>query len=217
MPVLLNSMDLPLSHLWLPARKPSKHVVVALHGLGDSAQGYLWIQDAFGIDSLDYLLLTAPDSYYTGFSWYDIGADSLPGIDRSRKLLGETFQILKQNGYAPERTFLFGFSQGCLMTMEFGTRHPDRLAGYIGVSGYTISPEALLRELNPAVNQGDWLITHGTQDELLPIGVTRVQIRALKDGGFKIDYREYPKTHTMDPQRELPDIQEWISARIDRA
>jgi len=207
-------MDLPLSHTWLPARKPSQQVVVVLHGLGDSAEGYFWIQDAFDIDSVDYLLLTAPDSYFTGFSWYDIGPNSLPGIVRSRNLLGETFRILKQNGYAPDHTVLFGFSQGCLMTMEFGARHSDRLAAYVGVSGYTISPESLLQELNPEVNHGDWLITHGTQDELLPIRVTREQMRILKTGGFQIDYREYSKTHTMDPQRELPDIRNWIASRL---
>jgi predicted esterase len=39
-------MKLPLSHLWFPARTPSKQLVVVLHGLGDSAKGFLWLQDA---------------------------------------------------------------------------------------------------------------------------------------------------------------------------
>jgi phospholipase/carboxylesterase len=101
-----------------------------------------------------------------------------------------------------------------MMTLEFGSRHSTALAGYVGISGYCISPEGILREMNPATNNGNWLITHGTRDELLPVEVTRAQIKKLNDAGFAIDYREYPKTHTIDPERELPDIREWLSRRI---
>ena len=206
-------MKLPLSHIWLPARNSTKQLVVVLHGLGDSARGLLWLQDELDIDSFDYLLLNAPEPYYSGYRWYDIGEDSLTGIVRSRNILGEVFAVTKQEGYLPERTFLLGFSQGSLMTLEFGSRHTDRLAGYVGISGYSIDPEAVLKDLNPEVNHGDWLITHGTQDEILPVESTRAQMKFLRDGGFKMDYREYPKPHTVDFDRELPEIRNWIADR----
>src|SRR6266404_6218049 len=104
-------MDLPLSHIWLPATQSGKKVMVVLHGLGDSAEGFLWIQNAFAIDSLDYLLLNAPGPYYTGFSWYDLPPHQNPGIANSGKLLNEVFTQLERDGYAADRTFLFGFSQ----------------------------------------------------------------------------------------------------------
>jgi phospholipase/carboxylesterase len=207
-------MKLPLSHVWLPAKTPSKQLLVVLHGLGDSARGFLWLQEALDIDSLDYLLLNAPEPYYSGYRWYDI-EHPLSGIVRSRNVLGDVFAVLRQEGYPPEKTSLLGFSQGCLMTLEFGARHSDRLAAYVGISGYTINPRELLKDLNPKVNHGDWLITHGTQDEILPVGVTRSQIKILRDGGFKLDYREYAKTHTLDLERELPDIRNWIADRTE--
>src|SRR6267154_2157794 len=139
-------MKLPLDHLWLPAITPSNQLVIVLHGLGDSANGFLWLQDELAIDSLNYLLLTGPDRYYSGFQWYDIESNQLSGITRSRKILAEVFAATKLEGYLPDQTFLLGFSQGCLMTLEFGARHADRLAGYVGVSGYTIDPEALVRD-----------------------------------------------------------------------
>ena len=207
-------MKLPLTHLWLPAKNPSKQLLVVLHGLGDSARGFLWLQEALGIDSLNYLLLNAPETYYSGYRWYDI-ENPLPGIARSRNILAEVFAVLSREGHPPEKTSLLGFSQGCLMTLEFGARHSDRLAAYVGISGYSINPKALLNDLNPKVNQGDWLITHGTKDEILPVETTRSQIQILRDGGFKIDYREYPKTHTLDFERELPDIRNWIAGRTE--
>ena len=206
-------MNLGLTHVWQQARLSTKQLVVVLHGRGDSARGFLWLQEALALEALDFLLLTAPNPYDVGFSWYDLPPNQLPGIVQSRRLLDEALTQTENNGYLPERTFLFGFSQGCLMTLEFGARHARRLGGYIGISGYAYDPEALLRELNPEVNQGDWLITHGTEDEMLPVASTREQIRRLNTGGFRIDYREFRKAHTIDAERELPEIREWMQSR----
>ena len=207
-------MKLPLTHIWQPAYETSQSLVVVLHGLGDSANGFTWLQEELGIDTLNFLLLNAPTPYYVGFSWYDLFPHQLPGIVESRKLLEGVFNETQQHGYPPEKTFLFGFSQGCLMTLEFGARHQHRLAGYVGISGYSIDPDALVRGLNPAVNRGGWLVTHGLYDELIPVEKVREQIKVLKEGGFSIDYREYAKSHTIDPQRELPEIREFIRRLI---
>ncbi|HYR82728.1 MAG TPA: serine esterase [Terriglobia bacterium] len=209
-------MNLPLVYLWQAARVPTKQVVVVLHGRGDSHEGMSWLQDALAIDTLNFLLLTAPNRYYTGFSWYSLPPRQLPGILQSRKVLGQVFEELKRSGYAPEQTLLMGFSQGCLLTLEFGARHPDRLAGYIGISGYSYDPRMLLEEMNQKANSGDWLVTHGTQDEILPVENTRAQISILIDGGFRIDYREYRKAHTIDIEIELPEIRDWLMARLPR-
>jgi phospholipase/carboxylesterase len=208
-------VGLTLDHVWLPAPRGARQLVVVLHGLGDSTEGFLWIQEAFAIDSLDYLLVNAPTPYYTGFSWYDLPPNQAAGISNSRKLLHEVFIQIEHLGYPPERTFLFGFSQGCLMTLEFGARYPRRLAGYVGISGYSTDPEALLREMNPEVNRGDWLITHGLDDEVLPVTTTRSQMQFFNERGFRIDYREYRKPHTIDIRRELPEVRDWLRQRAE--
>jgi phospholipase/carboxylesterase len=206
-------MDLPLTHIWQPAVSKSQKLLIVLHGLGDSVEGFHWLQEELGIDPLNYLLLNAPEPYYTGYSWYDI-QDPLPGIERSRQVLARVLEQTEREGYAPGQTFLFGFSQGCLMTLEFGARHSSALAGYIGISGYCYSPEAILQQMNPAANNGNWLITHGTKDELLPVEVTRAQIKKFNAAGFAIDYREYSKAHTIDPEREIGDIRGWLASRV---
>jgi phospholipase/carboxylesterase len=207
-------MNLPLDHIWLTAPQPANKLMVVLHGLGDSAEGFLWIQEALAMDSLDYLLLNAPTPYYTGFAWYDLPPNQNPGIARSRRLLDEVFTELEREGYGAERTLLLGFSQGCLMTLEFGARYRRRLGGYIGISGYSTDPEKLLQEMNPEVNRGGWLVTHGIDDEVLPVITTRAQMKFFNERGFKIDYREYMKSHTIDMRRELPDIREWVTDRL---
>lgn len=184
-----------------------------LHGQGGSAEDFRTLQSDLGIDGLHYLLLNGSATYYNGFRWFNWDGDPRADVVRSRALLADVFSATEQAGYAPAHTFLLGFSQGCLMVLEFGARHHRAFAGYIGISGFVLDPPALLQNLNGAVNVGNWLVTHGTQDEVVPIEKTRAQIQTLIKGGFKIDYREYSEGHDIDRQRELPEIREWMRTR----
>jgi predicted esterase len=49
---------------------------------------------------------------------------------------------------------------------------------------------------------------------VIPVEKKRAQIQMLRDGGFNIDYREYPKAHTVAFGQELPDIRSWITRRL---
>src|SRR5262245_25678606 len=118
-------MDLPLTHIWQPSIDKSQRLMIVLHGLGDSSEGFHWLQEELDIGSFNYLLLNAPDLYYTGYSWYDIDAPRT-GIERSRRVLAAVIEQTQREGYRPDQTFLFGFSQGCLMTLEFGSRYSGR-------------------------------------------------------------------------------------------
>ena len=189
-------------------------MLVVLHGRGDSPAGFTWLQGQLNIDGLNVLLLQAPDDYYGGYSWYGMPPDQLPGIQRSRVLLDQVFQQITKSGFPADRCLLFGFSQGCLMTLEFGSRFFLPLAGYIGISGYAYDPDLILKEASKAVMLAPWLITHGTQDEVISVETTRAQMKTLIAGGFKIEYREYEKTHTIDDQKELPYLEAWIRERM---
>jgi len=189
----------------------SRRLLVVLHGLGDSAAGYEWMPPVLGLPWLNYLLVNAPDEYYGGFSWYDLAGDPEPGVLRSRQLLNRLLDDLAHRGFPSEETALFGFSQGCLMTLETGLRYPHRLAALVGVSGYVLDPHKLLQELSPAASQLRILVTHGTMDPLIPCAATRQRIEVLRSGGVPIEWREFPKAHTIDDQQELPLIRRFLT------
>jgi phospholipase/carboxylesterase len=194
----------------IPAEKKSRRLMVVLHGLGDSMEGYRWLPPSLQLPWLNCLLVNAPDSYYTGFSWYDIYDNPAPGIERSRKLLVELLDDTRAKGFPTEETILFGFSQGCLMAIEIGARYPHLLAGVIGVSGYVHEPERLVREFSPQAAQQRFLITHGTLDPLIPIASVRPQIELLRRAGLKIDWREFPKAHTIAGEEELSALRDFV-------
>ena len=179
------------------AEAEAKDLLVVLHGLGDSMEGYRWVPQMLNMPRLNVLLVNAPDAYYGGFSWYDYAADAGPGVERSYRLLEGLLNDLREKGFATERTVMFGFSQGCLMSMETGVRYGGRLAGIIGVSGYVHEPRRLLGLASPVAREQRFLITHGTDDPLIPFREARQQYDELSAAGLQIAFRSYKKVHTI--------------------
>ena len=197
----------------IPAeQRESRRLMVMLHGLGDSIEGYRWLPEAMGLPWLNYLLVNAPDEYYGGYSWYDFAHDPLPGITRSRELLFQLLDSSRAQGFPTEQTTLGGFSQGCLMSLEVGLRYPHQLAGILGISGYVSQPDKLLRELPPTAKQQRLLITHGTLDPIVPFARTREHVNLLKAAGLKVEWHEFVKAHTIAGEDELEVIRHFVRA-----
>jgi phospholipase/carboxylesterase len=184
--------------------------MVVLHGLGDSMEGYRWLPQLMRLPWLNYLLVNAPDEYYGGFSWYDYAGNPEPGVRRSRQLLFESLDRQRDAGFPTESTFMFGFSQGCLMTIEMGLRYPHQFLGLIGISGYAFQPERLVKELSARATQQRFLLTHGTRDSLIAIAPVRSQIALLKSAGAQIEWHEFQKEHTIAGESELSVIREFV-------
>jgi phospholipase/carboxylesterase len=199
------------SELIPAAGKDSRRLMIMLHGLGDSLEGYRWLPEAMNLPWLNYLLVNAPDEYFGGWSWFDVN-DLAPGVQRSRKLLFDLLDDLRARGFPTEQTTLAGFSQGCLMSVEVALRYPHRFAGVVGISGWVYAPDKAVKELSPVAREQRLLLTHGISDPLVPIEKVRPQIPLLKAAGIRIEWREFPKVHTIHGEVELAVIREFVRA-----
>ena len=201
--------NLALENIFIPSKVPSKKLMIILHGRGDSSDGFVGLPPYLDMDDMNYILFDAPFEYFTGLSWYQLPPDQLPGIDYSSKLLTEVLDVLFKEQFNAHESFLFGFSQGSLLTFEFGARYHKVLAGYIAISGYIYDTQALLREMKSDVIESNWLCTHGTQDTVLPFEISRNQLQELEDGGFEVEFKSYNKEHNIDAD-ELKMISQWM-------
>jgi len=208
-----RNKNLPLTNIFIPSKIASKKLMVILHGRGDSSRGFTFLPSYLNMDDMNYLLLDAPYSYYGGFSWYDLPPNQLEGIAHSSAILADILDSLFEEEFNAHESFLFGFSQGALLTFEFGARYEKVLAGYIAVSGYIYDADKLLQEMNPNVNTSNWLCTHGTYDGVLPFNTSKAQIETLQNGGFDITFKSYPKDHTI-AEDELMMLAEWIKNKL---
>jgi phospholipase/carboxylesterase len=200
-----------------PARESdSKALMVVLHGLGDSTAGYQWMPSVLGLPWMNYLLVNAPDAYYGGFSWFDFAGDFRPGVERSRKSLIELLDAQRTKGFPTAETTLFGFSQGCLMTIDVGLRYPHVFAGLVGISGFVFEPQELERQLSPVAREQRLLVTHGTADTMVPLQHTEPAIKILKSAGINIEWHVLEKEHTIAGEEEIDVIRRFIEAGYRR-
>jgi len=204
---------LELDNLFIPSKVPSKKLMIILHGRGDSSDGFVGLPPFLDIPEMNYILFDAPFEYFTGHSWYQLPPDQLPGIEYSSTLLTKDLDTLFSGEFNAEESFLFGFSQGSLLTFEFGARYHKVLAGYIAISGYIYDEKKLLEDMNKDVNANNWLCTHGTQDNVLAFETSKEQVVALQDGGFNIEFKAYDKDHSIDKD-EIEMISQWIKERL---
>lgn len=201
------------SHRFAAAEEPSSRLAIVLHGLGDSSGGFVWMPKEMELPWLNYLLINAPNPYtFDGFSWYEID-NPQPGIETGRALLRDLFAELEEQGWESRDILLFGFSQGCVMSIDFSLRWDKPLAGVVGVSGYVWLHDGWENEIVPQAREREWLVTHGMYDPLLPLERTKAQVDKLVNQGLKIEWHEFGKDHTIDMFKELPLIREWIRKR----
>lgn len=201
--------NLALNNIFIPSKIPSKKLMIILHGRGDSSEGFTSLPSFLNIDTMNYLLLDAPFEYFTGFSWYQLPPKQLPGIEYSSKVLSTILDELFEEKFNADESFLFGFSQGSLLTFEFGARYHKVLAGYIAISGYIYDADKLLKDMNQNVKNAKWLCTHGTHDPVLPFETSKEQVKTLQDSGFEIEFKSYKKDHSID-REELSMIAKWM-------
>ncbi len=205
-----------LASVYLPAPRPSEggaeteKLIVVLHGLGDSVEGYRFLPQVMGMPEVSYLLVNAPDSYFTGYSWFDIYGDLAPGIIRSRKLLTSLLGQLRGQNRKPENIALFGFSQGCVMVADTALRYPLPLAGVVGVSGFVFFMEEYPQAFSSVAAKQNFLFTHGSHDSMLDSKVTHQQVEALQKMGIRAEWAEFAKDHTIDMEEEVPMIRHFL-------
>jgi phospholipase/carboxylesterase len=207
---------------FIPASDPqSRHLMVVLHGLGDSMDGYRWLPPMLGLPWMNYLLVNAPEPHFDGFSWFGICWEgpqkgAVPAeVDRSRQQLFEVLDAQHVAGFAREKMFLFGFSQGCLMTWETALFYPHALAGLVGISGWPHDPHT--RAWSPVARSQQLLVSHGMHDPLIPFAAVRAAVAALREAGMGVEWREFAKVHTIAGEEELRVIREFLRERAGRA
>jgi phospholipase/carboxylesterase len=206
--------NLPLENIFIPSKISSKKLIIVLHGRGDSSEGFANLPSLLDIPEMNYLLLDAPFEYMTGFSWYQLPPNQLPGIEYSINILTKILDELFEEQFKASESFLFGFSQGSLLTFEFGARYHKVLAGYIAISGYIYDAKRLIIDMNQEVIKSNWLCTHGIYDNVLEFNTSKNQVDTLKENGFNVDFKSYEKDHSINMD-ELNMISKWIKDIIN--
>lgn len=196
--------------------------VIVLHGLG--ADGNDFVPVARMMDAgvaVRYVFPSAPmmpvtiNNGYVMRAWYDIRNGDLTqredegGLRSAMAAIDGLIAREVERGVPADRIVLMGFSQGCAMTLMTGLRHPARLAGLIGLSGYLPLADRTEAERNPANQKTPIFLAHGKVDPVVPFARAVASRDLLKQLGYRVDWHEYPIPHSVSPE-EIADIEAFL-------
>lgn len=171
-------------------------LVIFLHGYGSDGNDLIGIGDALAqhLPNTTFLSPNAPQrcaNNPTGYQWSPI-----PWLDGSSEELARQGQaesvdllnawldeVALNEGIGPERTIIFGFSQGTMMALHVGPRRAAPFAGIVGFSGRLLDPELLEAEMQ---SKPPVLLVHGDSDDMVPPASLPEAADALAKAGFEV-------------------------------
>ena len=202
--------------------------VIWLHGLGADGSDFEAIVPELQLPAdlaLRFVFPHAPERAVTVNSgmqmraWYDVDPSSpLSGGDDIRESAQAVAQLLdeqRNQGIASDRIILAGFSQGGVVALHLGLRHPQRLAGIMGLSTYLHDPERLTEELDLANIDTPILLAHGLMDPMIPITRAITSREALISLNYRVEWHEYSMGHQVCME-EIQDISSWLTRCLTR-
>jgi len=206
-----------------PATAPRASVII-LHGLGADGTDFLPMADELDLAAVGpvrYLMPRAPVRRVTinggqpMRAWYDLlGVDLVKredeaGLRDSMQQVGQLIEREVARGVPASRIVLAGFSQGCAIALGAGLRHPERLAGLVGMSGYVPLADTSAAERHPASQGLPVFLAHGRSDGIVPLARGTAGRDLLQGLGCDVEWHDYPMEHSVCME-EVVALNRWL-------
>ena len=213
-----------LATIELETRPNPDAAVIWMHGLGADGSDFVPLVDELdllGERGIRFVFPHAPMRPVTinggavMRAWYDIVGSDLTnrgdeaGIRDSQQRIEQLIAREKSRGIAASRLLLAGFSQGGVVALQTGLRHPERLAGIMALSTYLALPQALATEADAANADVPIFMAHGTGDSMIRPEWAETSRRALQAQGYPVEWHTYPMQHSVCIE-EVRDIGAWL-------
>jgi phospholipase/carboxylesterase len=187
--------------LYIPEDYGTKYdgapLALMLHGAGGNARS--GISHFLGLADEAGLILLAPES--RGRTWDVLVGGYGPDVEFIERALEQTFDRLAVDG---DKLAVAGFSDGASYSLSIGLTNGDLFTHVIAFSPGFASPAAYRGK--PPI-----FVSHGTRDEVLPIGKTsRRIVPELERKGYEVRYREFDGPHTV-PKSVAREALEWFT------
>lgn len=213
-------MDEPLDCLELATGADPVGTVIWMHGLGADAHDFEPIVPMLPLAKpLRFVFPNAPVRPVTingGMpmrAWYDIDPRSpLSGDADIRASAAQVAALVDreiEHGMPARRITLAGFSQGGVIALHLGLRHPDRLAGIMALSTYLHDHEHLTDEVSFASIDVPIFMAHGVADPMIPVTRAITSREVLLRHNYQVEWHEYAMGHQVCPE-EIRDISRWL-------
>ena len=201
-----------LDCITLEPDSPATACVIWMHGLGADGNDFVPIVPELNLPTghgVRFVFPNAPtmpvtiNGGYVMRAWYDIVSAELDkradegGVRSSQALIEELIADQRSKGIAADRILLAGFSQGGVIALQTGLRHPEKLAGIMALSTYLACADSLGVEASAANRQIPLFMVHGSMDPVIPVALAKLSKARLETHGYKVEWHEYGMPHSV--------------------
>lgn len=203
---------------------PPAATLIVLHGLGADGNDFVPICDELDLTAIGPVRFVFPhapvrpvtiNGGHAMRAWYDIlglggrSPEDEPGLRQSIADIEALLAREQARGVPASRTVLMGFSQGCAMSLLAGLRHPSRLAGIVGLSGYLPLADTLAAERSAANADVPVFMAHGRHDDVVNIARGQQARDTLAGLGYGVEWHDYAMPHSVCAE-EVSDLNAWL-------
>jgi phospholipase/carboxylesterase len=185
---------------WGPASKATpRQLVILCHGLGADAFDLIDLAPSWQHACPDALFASvhAPFQHDSGFGrqWWSV-ADRSPPVTEAGARTAATYlhgfieAELHRLALPGDAYAIMGFSQGAMISLFTGLRHPIAPRAILAFSGALIAPETLAAELT---NRAPVLLVHGEADEAVSVTRSHDAEAALRAAGVPVEAHYIPR------------------------
>ena len=167
-----------------------KQLVVLLHGYGADGKDLIAIGQQWQalLPDAAFVAPNAPEpcgQAPMGKQWFALTMrdpnERWVGVNKAQPALDAFLDAeLASHGLSDDKLALVGFSQGTMMALHVGLRRRRPLAAIVGFSGTLVGPEHLVAPTRPP----PILLTHGSNDEVIPADAMFIAAEELADAGI---------------------------------
>lgn len=191
-------------------------LILLLHGVGSNEKDLFSFADKlpakYLVVSLQAPIKIGPNQY----AWYQVDfSTGKPVYDPNQAeesrlaILQFLTDLNKEHPYQTSDVILCGFSQGAIMSFSVALMSPERIKGIAAMSGRILQEAKRNYVPNGSIKTMKVFLSHGLNDQVLPISHARESKQFLEGIGMQLSYHEYEEGHTIN-QRMLSDFISWL-------
>lgn len=201
-------------------------LIVAIHGYGDRMSAYVGTASQFCPEGAIGLYPESPFPFENegsiGWTWW-LWADSASGLSQQSTKEQSINWILacidKVKAEYPVDTtavFLYGFSQGGMLTYEIGVRYPSRFRGLIPAGGLLDFGFDSLHQFDTACRRLRLRALHGAYDSVIQFSADQASNETLRNRGMPAELLRYPAKHeiTFEMTEDARDFVQSLLPRV---
>lgn len=224
-----DGLKYPKPIILMPKQNPIA-TLIFLHGLGDSAHGWLDTMKSLHMvfPDVKFVLPTAANQPVTinmGMtmpSWYDIYSlghdlrEDLRGIQKTKNYILNLIEDEVKLGTPYERILLGGFSQGGACSLYVGYSVDFAMGGLICLSAYMPLASELESRINANNVKTPLFQCHGERDPVIKYDYGLKTQELLRKKNINVTFKSYAEMGHSTCTEELKDLNSWLKTILPK-